>query len=126
MRTNPVTRRARDAGLRRVQSITRWTLAGALAGTGLFAGLAAKSASPVKVAGTKAPVTAAPSDVPAARTRSRGDDGGGDDGNPVSQSPVSQSPVSQNPVSQNPVSQNSPTVTPAFPGANLPLVSGAS
>lgn len=38
----PRSKKDRDAGLRRVGTVTRWTLAGALAGTGLFAGLAAQ------------------------------------------------------------------------------------
>jgi hypothetical protein len=33
--------RDRDAGLARIKKLTRWSLAGALTGTGLFAGLAA-------------------------------------------------------------------------------------
>jgi hypothetical protein len=41
MRATRFSRRDRDAGLRRVSVITRWSAAGALAGTGLFAGLAA-------------------------------------------------------------------------------------
>ncbi|HEV7524310.1 MAG TPA: hypothetical protein VGP92_05055 [Acidimicrobiia bacterium] len=57
MSTRPVsprTRQDRDAGLARIKRVTRWSAAGALAGTGLFAGLAAHaSGSAASTAPTK-------------------------------------------------------------------------
>ena len=47
MTTRPIAPRSkkdRDAGLLRIKQLTRWSLAGALAGTGLFAGLATHTA----------------------------------------------------------------------------------
>jgi cytoskeletal protein RodZ len=40
----PRSKKDRDAGLLRIKQLTRWSIAGALAGTGLFAGLATHTA----------------------------------------------------------------------------------
>jgi hypothetical protein len=89
--------RARDAGLRRIRAITGWTVAGALAGTGLFAGLAAHSA-PVSTAGAK-------------KARVTGTTSG------------RRSPVA---TSTQIAPTQPPPVLPASLGAMTPLVSGAS
>ncbi len=58
------TRRDRETGLRRIERMTRWSLAGALAGTGLFAGTAAQGG----VATVSSPTTANGSAAAAAVT----------------------------------------------------------
>jgi len=49
----PRTKQDRDAGLRKVQRITCWTLAGALTGSGIFAGTAAQTASTTTASSAK-------------------------------------------------------------------------
>lgn len=51
-RTPPPIRTQQDRifGLRRIKRLTRWSLAGALAGTGLFAGLAAQAGTTTSAA----------------------------------------------------------------------------
>jgi hypothetical protein len=50
---NPRSRKDRDAGLQRIKKLTRWSLAGALTGTGLFAGLAAHAGGVTTSTATK-------------------------------------------------------------------------
>src|SRR5438552_16632262 len=51
---NTRSREDRDAGLRRIKKLTRWSLVGALAGTGVFAGLAAHAGGTTTSTATKA------------------------------------------------------------------------
>ncbi len=104
MTTRPLSRWSRDIGLRRVSTITGWTAAGAIVGTGLFAGLASHSvptsarSGTATTAGRAATVTTAPTD-----------DGGNGNSNGVSQTPAVP-----------------PTGLPASAGGFAPIVSGAS
>ncbi len=101
----PTPRRDRDAGLRRVGSITRWTVAGALAGTGLFAGLAAQAGRAASTSSPK-PVAARTAPDRGSNSTESGDDGGG---------------------GFTPAPQNTPpAVALAPPNAVAPIVSGAS
>src|SRR5438105_15280036 len=50
---DPSRRNTRDAGLHRIKKLTRWSLAGALTGTGVFAGLAAHAGGGTTGAATK-------------------------------------------------------------------------
>jgi hypothetical protein len=105
MATNRFSRQNRDAGLRRISAITRWTLAGALAGTGLFAGLASHSALGSTAAGATTPADpAAPRAGSAVATRPD------DAGNWFNQAPAPQ-PV---------------TVLPSPSNGATSIVSGAS
>src|SRR5438034_1192032 len=65
---DPRTRNARDAGLQRIKKLTRWSLAGALTGTGVFAGLAAHAGGTTTSAASK---TASQSSATASTSRSR-------------------------------------------------------
>ena len=83
----PRSRKDRDAGLARIKQLTNWSLAGALAGTGLFAGLAATHTAPATSA-TKATqtITANPATtVPA--TTGESDDGPSPSGTAVTVTP---------------------------------------
>ncbi len=81
MKTTRFSRTNRDAGLHRISAITRWTMAGALAGTGAFAGLAAHVGRPA--AGVKTGTTASGSSASASQGATAtvppvpSDDGGG-------------------------------------------------
>src|SRR5467141_2937110 len=64
---DPRNRKARDAGLQRIKKLKRWSLAGALTGTGVFAGLAAHAGGTTASAATK---TASQSSATASSSKS--------------------------------------------------------
>ena len=130
-------KRNRDAGLRRVSTITRWTVAVGLAATGFFAGLASQvgrgssnTATKVRATSTKTRhrSTLAP--------RRRGDDSGGDDRSaPTTSTPPTAPTQTQQPTSQQPptvqqLPQQQPTFVPVVPQPSssgiAPITSGAS
>jgi len=96
-----------------VSAITRWTLAGALAATGFFAGLASQSGrgTTTAAAKTRAALEKARRQSTNATRRSEGDD---DNNNGFVQAPA---PV---------VTPQLPTPPPAPSGGFTPIVSGAS
>jgi hypothetical protein len=77
MTTTRYSRQNRDAGLRRVSAVTRWVVAGALAGTGLFAGLAAQSSAGSTAAGTRTPANRGTSSTGSSAAAATGDDSNG-------------------------------------------------
>ena len=112
------TKQDRDRGLRRVKDLTRWTVAGALAGTGLFAGLAAQAhAGSTKSTAVK--TTTTPTTQAAASTDDSSSDTASSDDGTVATPPAS-TPDTQ--------ATLQPTqVSPGFSSNNAPsAVSGAS
>ncbi len=107
MRAKPFSGRDRDVGLRRVHTITNWAAAAALAGTGLFAGLASHSGRS----------TAAPKKARAAEAESHpgssGADTQSDDGGDGFFQPAS-------------APAPAPAVLPSTSSGFAPIVSGAS
>ncbi len=108
MTTRRFSRWSRDSGLRRVSTITGWTAAGAIVGTGFFAGLASHSvpastrSGAATTAGRASTVTTLPTD-----------DGGNGNGNGTGTG-FSQTPAVP------------PTGLPTSAGGFTPIVSGAS
>ena len=125
-------RRARDAGLRRVASLTRWSLAGALTATGVFAGLAAqvgRGAAAATKTTTKSP---AASSTRAPDTRRIGRESGesevpetSDDAGSGASSASTGSNVSNAAPATTPLTQP-PSVAPVASGGPVSVVSGAS
>jgi hypothetical protein len=115
MATTRFSRRNRDAGLRRVTTITQWAAAGAFAATGVFAGLAAHvgRVGAVAKSGSGGTGTTRRS-APATDANPTANNGGDDSGGGFGQSPVLQAPA------------QAPTVQPSQSGGFAPIVSGAS
>ncbi len=103
--THRLSRSTRDAGLRKVGAITRWSLAGALAGTGFFAGLASLSGHAVSGSKVRAGTTGS---VASGQSSDATSANGADDGTNQFSPAVA------------------PTVVPAQTGGFGPIVSGAS
>jgi hypothetical protein len=101
-----VSRQNRDAGLRKVQSITGWAVAGALAATGLFAGLASQSGRGSVTASTRTRVAGATPGGGSTVATPPTDDGG----NGLGQATPLQPPI----------------VPPSSSSGFAPIVSGAS
>ena len=106
MRTSPLSKRDRDAGLQRVTATTRWVVAGALAGTGFFAGLASQAGR----GATTATRATSPGGATARRT-----------------STVVTAPTDDGYVGFTPApSPQPPAVLPSSSNGFAPIVSGAS
>lgn len=97
----PRSRKDRDAGLLRIKQLTRWSLAGALAGTGLFAGLATRTTIHSTNAATKAVQTNSPNT--SGSSSSASDDSSSDDSS-------SATPATTTPMTSAPVATSSPAI----------------
>lgn len=110
MATTRFRRQSRDSGLRKVQSITGWAVAGALAATGLFAGLASQSGRGSVTASRRTRVAGATSGGGSNVATTPTDDSGNGNGNGNGQATLPQQPI----------------VAPSSSSGFAPIVSGAS